>query len=131
MHPVKEYALLCELATQSTNGLNSYVHIFDRTNYAAGQPMVLRGFLAVRFTRLPATGSLEVYVTDANNTVIEKGTMFKQDIKGPNANLIVRIAGMTIPAAGEYRIWARIDAGEPIELCAWHADVKPVANAAV
>ncbi|MCR4312396.1 MAG: hypothetical protein NUV56_03870 [Candidatus Uhrbacteria bacterium] len=124
MHPVKEYAMLCELATQSTNGLNSYVHIFDRTSYPQGQPIALRGFLAVRFTRLPAEGNLEVYVTDANNTLIEKGTMFKQGVKGPNANLIVRIAGMNLPAAGEYRIWARLDAGEPIELCAWHADVK-------
>lgn len=124
MHPVKEYALLCELATQSTNGLNSYVHIFDRTNFPAGQPMVMRGFLAVRFTRLPATGNIEVYVTDETNTLLEKGTMFKQAIKGPNANLIVRVGGMAIPRPGEYRIWARLDAGEPIELCTWHADVK-------
>ena len=128
MHPVKEYALLCELATQSTNGLNSYMHIFDRTGFPEGQPMVLRGFLAVRFTRLQEKAALEVYVTDANNTLIEKGTMFKQEIKGPTANLIVRIAGMPIPAAGEYRIWGRVDAGEPIELCAWYADVKKVAK---
>lgn len=124
MHPVKEYALLCELATQSTNGLNTYVHIFDRTNFPAGQPIVLRGFLAVRFTRLSATANVEVYVTDEANTLLEKGTMFKQAIKGPNANMIVRIGGMAIPKPGEYRIWARLDSGEPIELCTWHADVK-------
>ena len=124
MHPVKEYALLCELATQSTNGLNSYVHIFDRTNFPAGSPMALRGFLAARFTRLPESPNIEVYLTDATNTLIEKGTMFKQTVKGPNANLIVRLGGMVVPKPGEYRVWARLDAGEPIELCTWHADVK-------
>lgn len=121
--------MLCELATQSVNGLNSFVHLFDRTSFPANEPVVMRGYLAVRFTRLPAEGSMEVYVTDSSNTLVEKGTMFKQSIKGPNANIIVRVGGMLMPKPGEYRIWARFDHGEPIELCTWYADVKPAPQA--
>lgn len=122
----KEYALLCEFATQSTNGLNSYMHVFDRTMFAEADPVTLRGFLAMRLTHLPENPSLEVYVTDATNTLVENGTMFKQQIKGPNANLLVRIGGMVVPKTGEYRIWSRVDGSEPLELCTWYADLKPV-----
>jgi hypothetical protein len=124
MQTNKEYGLLCELATQSVNGLNTFVHVFDRTMFPAEEKVILRGYLAVRLTHLPENPSLEVYVTDASNTMVEKGTMFKQTIKGPNANLLVRIGGMLMPKAGEYRIWARIDSGEPLELCTWYAEVK-------
>ncbi len=124
MQTNKEYALLCELATQSVNGLNTFVHVFDRTTFPKGEQILLRGYLAVRLTHLGDTPSLEVYVTDGTNTMVDKGTMFKQQIKGPNANLLVRIGGMVVPAAGEYRIWARIDGAEPLELCTWYADVK-------
>lgn len=124
MQTNKEYALLCELATQSVNGLNTFVHVFDRTVVPEGEPIALRGYLAVRFTHLPVATNLEVYVTDATNTLVERGTMFKQEVKGPNANLIVRVAGMVMPKAGEYRIWARIDGAEPLELCTWYAEVK-------
>ncbi len=125
MQTNKEYALLCEFATQSTNGLNSFMHVFDRTTFPANDKVVLRGFLAVRFTHLPEAPAIEVYVTDASNTMVEKGTMFQQTIKGPNANLLVRIGGMNIGKAGEYRIWARVDGAEPLELCTWYADVRP------
>ena len=131
MQTNKEYALLCEFATQSTNGLNSFMHVFDRTTYPTAEQIVLRGFLAVRLTHLPESSNLEVYVTDASNTMVERGTMFKQAIKGPNANLMVRIGGMAMPGAGEYRIWARIDGAEPLELCTWYADVKENAAPAV
>ncbi len=107
------------------------MHIFDRTGFFEGQSMVLSGFLAVRFTRLQEKAALELYVTDASNTFIERGMLFKREIKRPTASLIVHIDGMPIPAAGEYRIWGRIDAGEPIELCTWHADVKKVAKQTV
>ena len=126
MQTHKEYALLCEFATQSTNGLNSFMHVFDRTTVSSEDKVVLRGFLAVRITHLPEAPAIEVYVTDASNTMVEKGTMFKQAIKGPNANLLVRIGWMTMPKAGEYRIWARVDGAEPLELCTWYADVKQV-----
>jgi len=127
MQTNKEYALLCEFATQSVNGLNSFMHVFDRTTYPTAEQIILRGFLAVRFTHLPESSNLEVYVTDGSNTMVERGTMFKQAIKGPNANLMVRIGGMAMPGAGEYRIWARIDGAEPLELCTWYADVKEAA----
>lgn len=100
------------------------MHVFDRTTFPANEPVVLRGFLAVRFTHLPENPNLEVYVTDGGNTLVEKGTMFKQQIKGPNANLMVRIGGMKMPQAGEYRVWARIDGAEPLELCTWYAEAK-------
>ena len=124
MQTNKEYALLCEFATQSTNGLNSFMHVFDRTAFPEGEQIVLRGFLAMRLTHLPENPNVEVYVTDGKNTMVERGIMFNQPIKGPNANLMVRIGGMNIPGAGEYRIWARIDGAEPLELCTWYCDVK-------
>jgi hypothetical protein len=127
MQTNKEYALLCEFATQSMNGLNSFMHVFDRTAFPAGEPIVLRGFLAMRFTHLPQNPTLEVYMTDGSNTLVEKGTMFQQTVKGPSANLLVRIGGMKVSQMGDYRIWARVDGGEPLELCTWHAEVKQVA----
>ncbi len=126
MTTTKEYALLCEFATQSNNGLNSFMHVFDRTMFPAGEQPVLRGFLAMRLTHLPENPSVEVYMTDGSNTLVEKGTLFKQSIKGPNANLLVRIGGMPVPKAGEYRVWSRVDGSEPLELCTWNAESKPV-----
>ncbi|MFA6018016.1 MAG: hypothetical protein WCT28_04500 [Patescibacteria group bacterium] len=130
MQTNKEYALLCEFATQSTNGLNSFMHVFDRTTFPANEAVTLRGFLAVRLTHLPESPNLEVYVTDGSNTLVDKGSMFKQMIKGPNANLLVRIGGMAMPKPGEYRVWARIDGAEPLELCTWYAEVKSPAAVA-
>ena len=120
--------MMCELATQSVNGLNSYMHIFERTSFPQGEPVMLRGYLAMRFTRLPVEGSIEVYVTDVGNTLVDKGTLFKQKIKGPNANITVRVGSLVMPKPGEYRVWARFDNGEPIELCSWYADIKPAAQ---
>jgi hypothetical protein len=124
MQTHKEYALLCEFATQSTNGLNSYMHVFDRKSFPNHDSVVLRGFLAVRFTHLPKASMIEVYVTDASNTMVEQGTMVKKPMNGPDANLLVRIGGMFMKGGGEYRIWARVDGAEPLELCTWYADVK-------
>lgn len=102
------------------------MHVFDRTTFPSDDKVILRGFLAVRFTHLPEAPAIEVYVTDSSNTMVDNGTLFKQSIKGSNANLLVRIGGMTIRKAGEYRIWARVDGAEPLELCTWNADVKQV-----
>ncbi len=102
------------------------MHVFDRSMFAANDPVQLRGFLAMRLTHLPENPNLEVYVTDATNTLVENGTMFKQQIKGPNANLLVRIGGMPVAKVGAYRIWSRVDGAEPLELCTWHAESKPV-----
>lgn len=126
MHTNKEYALLCEFATQSARGMNSFMDVFDRTTFAVDVPVVLRGYLAVRFTHLPEAPSIEVYVTDAGNTMIEKGMMFRRVLKGPNVNLLIRIGGMVMPKFGEYRIWSRVDGAEPLELCTWYADVKHI-----
>ncbi len=122
--PQKEYALLCEFATMSVNGMQSYIHVFDKTVYAPDAPKVLRGFFSTRLTGLPAEASLEVYVTDSNNTVIDKGQMFKNTVKGPGTNVVIRIGGLQVPSVGEYSIWGRVDAGEPIKLCSWTVEEK-------
>lgn len=119
--PFKEYALLCEFMTQSTNGLHSYMHVFDRTMFKADAPTVLNGFMAVRFRDLPAESDLEIYMTDANNVLLEKGKVFKEHVKGSNVHVVARIRGLQVPEVGEYRFSARIDGGEPIPLCTWTA----------
>lgn len=122
MNPSKEYALLCEFLTQSANGLYSYLHVFDRTNFKDGSPFILNGFLAVRFRDMPEGANLEIYVTDGNNTLIDKGTVFKQQVKGANVHIIAKLRGFTVPKLGEYHFAARIDGGEPVALCTWVAD---------
>lgn len=124
MNPTKEYALLCEFLTQSTNGLYSYLHVFDRTNVKDGAPMVLNGYLAVRLRDVADGANVEMYMTDDTNTLLDKGTVFKQTVKGPQVHIIAKIRGLTVPKAGEYKFAARIDGGEPIALCGWVAEKK-------
>jgi hypothetical protein len=121
MNPSKEYALICEFATMSVNGLQSYLHVFDRTTFQPGAPVALRGFFATRLVHLPEENDVEVYVTDGKNTLVDGGQLFKNKIKGPAANLVARIPGLQVKSTGEYRIWARINGGEPVQLCTWEA----------
>lgn len=120
----KEYALFCEFATMSVNGMQSYMHVFDRTMFQAGTPMVLRGFFATRLVGLPTEGEMEMYLTDSSNTLIDKGQLFKGKIKGPGANIVIRIGGVQVPKIGEYSVWGRVDGGEPMRLCTWTVDEK-------
>ena len=120
----KEYALLCEFATMSVNGMQSYMHVFDRSVFQPGTPKALRGFFATRLVDLPQESTLEVYMTDVTNTLVEKGQLFKNKVKGPGANIVIRIGGIQVPTAGEYSIWGRVDGGEPMKLCSWTADEK-------
>ncbi len=124
MNPQKEYALLCEFLTQSTNGLYSYMHVFDRSSFKPDAPVMLNGFLAVRLQGVTDGATLEMYMTDDKNVLVEKGGVFKQAVKGPNVHIIAKIRGLTVPAAGEYRFAARIDGGEPIPLCSWVTEKK-------
>lgn len=123
--PTKEYALLCEFMTQSTNGLYSYMHVFDRTMYKADAPVALNGFMAVRFRDVGETAHLEIYMTDGDNTLVPNATVFSQEVKGPNVHVIARLQRVTVPAIGEYKFWARIDRGEPMPLCTWLAAAAP------
>jgi hypothetical protein len=123
----KEYALFCEFATMSVNGMQSYMHVFDRTMFQAGTPMVLRGFFAARLIGLPAEANTEIYLTDESNTLVDKGQLFKNKLKGPGANIVIRIGGIKIPKAGEYSVWARVEGGEPMRLCTWNVDEKQTA----
>jgi hypothetical protein len=120
----KEYALLCEFATMSVNGMQSYMHVFDRTVFQTGAPMMLRGFFAARLVNMPAEAETEIYLTDAANTLIDKGRLLKNKVKGPNANIVIRIGGIQVPAAGEYSVWGRVDGGEPLKLCTWMVEAK-------
>jgi len=115
----KEYALFCEFATMSVNGMQSYMHVFDRTLFQVGTPTVLRGFFAARLIGLPPEAQMEIYLTDASNTLIDKGQLFKNKLKGPGANIVIRIGGIQVPKVGEYSVWGRVDGGEPIKLCTW------------
>ena len=123
--PTKEYALLCEFMTQSTNGLYSYMHVFDRTMYKAGAPVALNGYMALRFREVPETAHLEIYMTDADNTLVPNATVFSQEVKGPNVHVIARLQRVAVPKVGEYKFWARIDRGEPMPLCTWLAATAP------
>lgn len=120
----KEYALFCEFATMSVNGMQSYMHVFDRTVFQKGTPMALRGFFGARLTGLPAEGEVEIYLTDSSNTLIDKGQLFKNKMKGPSANIVIRIGGVLVPSAGEYSVWGRVDGGEPMKLCSWNVEEK-------
>lgn len=125
MNPQKDYALLCEFLTQSTNGMYSYMHVFDRTIAKAESPAVLNGFLAVRFRDMGEKAHVNIYMTDADNTLVEKGgKLFDQAVQGANVHIIARIRGLVAPKPGEYRFWARIDAGEPMFLCSWMVEHK-------
>lgn len=119
----KEYALLCEFVTQSTNGMYSYMHVFDRTVAKPGSPIMLNGFLAVKFRGIGEKANMEMYMTDASNTLVEKGSIFKQEVKGDNIHVVARLRGLTVPQAGEYRFWARVDGAEPVYLCSWFTQV--------
>ncbi len=121
MNPTKEYALICEFASMSVNGLQSYIHVFDRTTFQPGAPVALRGFFATRLINLPVESEMEVYVTDGSNTLVDGGQLFKNKISGSAANLVARIPNLPVKSVGEYRIWARVDGGEPVHLCTWDA----------
>ncbi len=105
----------------SANGLQSYIHVFDRTTFQPGAPVLLRGFFASRLINLPEESNLEVYVTDGSNTLVDDGQLFQGQVKGPAANIVARIPSLPVKEAGEYRIWARADSGEPVHLCTWDA----------
>ena len=115
---------MCEFATMSVNGMQSYMHVFDRTMFQVGTPMVLRGFFAARLVGLPTEASTEIYLTDSTNTLVDKGQLFKNKLKGPGANIVIRIGGIKVPSAGEYSVWARVEGGEPMKLCTWTAADK-------
>lgn len=117
--PFKEYAFLCEFITQSTNGLHSYMHVFDRTMAKPGSPLTLNAFMAAKFRDLPEECELEIYLTDAHNVLLEKGKVFKEKVKGKSVHVVAKIRGLEVPAEGEYRFSARIDGGEPVPLCNW------------
>lgn len=108
----------------SVNGLQSYMHVFDRTTFEKGAPVTLRCFFATRLVNMPTEADVELYVTDANNMLVENGKILQAKVKGPNANLVARIAGLPVKAPGEYRVWARVDGGEPMPLCTWEAVEK-------
>ena len=114
----------------SVNGMQSYMHVFDRTVFQKETPMILRGFFAARLTGLPAEAQVEIYLTDSSNTLVDKGQFFKNKLKGPGANIVIRIGGVQVPAVGEYSVWGRVDGGEPIKLCSWTADEKAEIKAA-
>lgn len=117
----KEYALFCELATLSVNGLHTFVNVFDRTNFAVGAPKALRGFFATRFEGLSPEHEIELYMTNAEKILVEKGNLYKGVVKGPGAQIVMRIPGVPIAGNGEYIMWARFDGGEPMRLCSWTA----------
>ncbi len=108
----------------SVNGMQSYMHVFDRTVFTTGNPMVLRGFFAARVIGLPAEANMEIYLTDSSNTLIDKGQLLKNKLKGPGANIVIRIGGIQVQKTGEYSVWGRVDGGEPIRLCSWTVDEK-------
>lgn len=110
---------MCEFMTQSTNNLHSYMHVFDRTVAKQGSPLALNAFMAAKFRDLPEECNLEIYLTDANNVLLEKGKVFKEKVKGKNVHVVAKIRGLEVPAEGEYRFSARIDGGEPMPLCTW------------
>lgn len=85
--------------------------------------MGVRGFMGMKVSELAPEGELEVYVTDANNVVLEKGKLMKGKVKGPTAQLVFRFA-LPVPAAGVYTFWARMDGGEPMRLVQWIAEEK-------
>ncbi len=109
----------------SVNGMQSYLHVFDKTTFQVGTPLMLRGFFAARLIGLPVESGLEIYLTDGTNTLIDKGQLLKGKLSGPNANLLIRIQGIQVPGFGEYSLWARLDGGEPLRLCNWTATLKP------
>lgn len=85
--------------------------------------MNVRGFMAVKFSDLPAEGDIEVYFTDSENVVLEKGRLMKGKIKGPAAQVVFRFA-LPVEKAGAYTFWARLDGGEPVRLVQWTAEEK-------
>ena len=86
--------------------------------------MVLNGYLAVRLRDVADGANVEMYMTDDTNTLLDKGTVFRQAVKGPQVHIIAKIRGLTVPNVGEYKFAARIDGGEPIALCSWLAEKK-------
>lgn len=118
-----DYALLCEFATLSKNGLHSFMHVFDKTTFQQGSPMGVAGFLALKISDVPNEGELEVYMTDANNVVLERGRMMKGNVKGPSVQIVLKFA-TPVPGVGMYTFWARMDGGEPVRLLQWVAEEK-------
>jgi hypothetical protein len=121
MSPTKEYALLSEFSSHSREGFRSYIHVFDRMMFHRGQALALTCHFGTRLTHLPPEGNVEIYMTDAKNTLVENSTLYKSPVKGPSATISFKISGLPIKALGEYKIWARVDGGEPMHLCTWEA----------
>lgn len=123
--PQKEYALLCEFMTQSTNGLYTYAHVFDRTLTQEGAPIAINAFLVARLRETGKKPNVEIYLTDESNTLVEKGQIFRQAVDGPDTHIVIRLRGLKVPSTGVYRFWTRVDSGEPMLLCTWVADRAP------
>lgn len=85
--------------------------------------MGVRGFLAAKFSELPSETEMEVYITNAENVVLEKGKLMKGKVKGPAAQMVFKFA-MPVPGAGVYTFWARENGGEPMRLVQWTAEEK-------
>jgi hypothetical protein len=118
-----DYALLCEFSTVSNNGLHSFMHVFDKTMFKPGSPLGVRGILAAKFSEVPAEAELEIYLTDENNVVLDKGHLMKIKVKGPFTQIVSRF-GLLVPDVGVYTFWARMDGGEPMRLVQWTAEEK-------
>ncbi len=119
-----DYALLCEFTTVSANGLHSFMHVFDKTMFKKGSNLGVHGFLAAKFSNLSAgDAELEIYVTDEQNVILEKGHLIKTVAKGPGTQIVFRFA-VPVPRLGIYTFWARIGGGEPTRLVQWVAEEK-------
>jgi len=118
-----DYALLCEFTTVSNNGLHSFMHVFDKTTFKTGTPLGVRGILATKLSEVPTEAELEIYLTDENNVVLEKGHLMKTKVKGPVTQAVLRFA-LPVPRAGVYTFWARMEGGEPMRLVQWTAEEK-------
>ncbi len=118
-----DYALLSEFASLSVNGLHSFMHVFDKTAFKENTSLMLRGFLAVKCSELEGENACEIYMTDKNNVILDKGHIMKGKIKGPAVQIVLKIA-VPIPAPGTYSLWIRVENGEPKRLLMWSAEVK-------
>ena len=107
----------------SVNGLQSFMHVFDKTTFKPDSQMGMRGFLAVKISDIPAESEMEIYMTDSANVVIDQGRIMKGKIKGPAAQIVLRVS-VPVKDAGTYIVWGRMDSGEPMRLLTWGAEVK-------
>ncbi len=118
-----DYALLCEFATMSTNGLHSFMHVFDKTTFKKDTPLGVRGFMAAKISELPEEGEMEIYMTDEQNVVVNNGRLMKGKMKGPVAQIVFRFS-IPVEKPGVYTFWSRLEGGEPVRLVQWTAEEK-------